>query len=330
MTVAQRREPGPVTAVAAVCGEVLAEERLRPPRLAVLRAEDAARGTAYLPTLAAYFDSFGNVVRAAAVLGVHANTFRYRLRRLVEVSGLDLGDPGERLLCRLALTCPPPPARAVAGPATTTAVAFAAAAPATGRQLAALVAQSLRECGPVVPAGAGPFAHATVPLTGDPVPAAAGRAVLAAAAALGVAVRAATGPAVPAADAAASRRLAVLALRAGRPGVTAFEQVRTEATFVALRDALRRVPPVDGGGVARLAAHDAARRTAYRATLRAYLDAHGDVATAAAAVYIHPKTFRYRLRRIEELSGLSLDDPGTRLATELELRLRRPATGPDV
>jgi DNA-binding PucR family transcriptional regulator len=28
---------------------------------------------------------------------VHANTFRYRLKRLVEIGGLDLDDPDERL-----------------------------------------------------------------------------------------------------------------------------------------------------------------------------------------------------------------------------------------
>jgi DNA-binding PucR family transcriptional regulator len=38
---------------------------------------------------------------------VHPNTFRYRLRRLVEVSGIDLDDPVERLVAHLQLTLLP-------------------------------------------------------------------------------------------------------------------------------------------------------------------------------------------------------------------------------
>jgi DNA-binding PucR family transcriptional regulator len=35
---------------------------------------------------------------------VHANTFRYRLRRLCEVAALDLDDPTERLVLQLQLS----------------------------------------------------------------------------------------------------------------------------------------------------------------------------------------------------------------------------------
>jgi DNA-binding PucR family transcriptional regulator len=40
---------------------------------------------------------------AAANVGVHPNTFRYRLRRLVTMFDLHLGDPDERLVLGLQL-----------------------------------------------------------------------------------------------------------------------------------------------------------------------------------------------------------------------------------
>ncbi len=56
-------------------------------------------------------------------------------------------------------------------------------------------------------------------------------------------------------------------------------------------------------------------------TLRAWLDAFGDVTAAAAAAYVHPNTFRYRLRRLAEVGKLDLTDPEARFAAMLQLRL---------
>ncbi|ANY09005.1 PucR family transcriptional regulator [Pseudonocardia sp. HH130630-07] len=58
---------------------------------------DAEHGADLTGTLSAYLDAFGDVGRAAARLHVHPNTFRYRLSRLAEVTGADLGDPDVRL-----------------------------------------------------------------------------------------------------------------------------------------------------------------------------------------------------------------------------------------
>ncbi|MCV7192083.1 PucR family transcriptional regulator [Mycolicibacterium brumae] len=55
-------------------------------------------------------------------------------------------------------------------------------------------------------------------------------------------------------------------------------------------------------------------------TLRVYLDAFGEVATAAERLHVHPNTVRYRVRRIAKLLGASLDDPETRLLLALSLR----------
>ncbi|PRY44696.1 helix-turn-helix domain-containing protein [Umezawaea tangerina] len=54
-------------------------------------------------TLRAWLDSFGDVVAAAESVFVHQNTFRYRLRRVAEVGGVDLGDPDQRFAAMLQL-----------------------------------------------------------------------------------------------------------------------------------------------------------------------------------------------------------------------------------
>jgi hypothetical protein len=55
-------------------------------------------------------------------------------------------------------------------------------------------------------------------------------------------------------------------------------------------------------------------------TLRAWLDAHGDVTATAAALHVHPQTVRYRLASLRETFGEALDDPAARLELALALR----------
>jgi DNA-binding PucR family transcriptional regulator len=45
------------------------------------------------------------------------------------------------------------------------------------------------------------------------------------------------------------------------------------------------------------------------------------VTKAAAATFVHPNTFRYRMRRVVQVSGLDLDDSEARLAAMLQLRV---------
>jgi sugar diacid utilization regulator len=72
-------------------------------RLDRLVEHDAAHGTDYVDTLQAYFDAASDVPRAAEAMGVHANTLRYRLRRLCEIADLDLTAAEERLAVELQL-----------------------------------------------------------------------------------------------------------------------------------------------------------------------------------------------------------------------------------
>lgn len=73
------------------------------------------------------------------------------------------------------------------------------------------------------------------------------------------------------------------------------------------------------GPVAELRRHDTAHATPYVATLRAWLDAQGDLARAAEQLGVHENTVRYRLRKMAEVTPLGLDDPRTRFAAMIEL-----------
>ncbi|WP_145724860.1 CdaR family transcriptional regulator [Nocardioides sp. J9] len=64
--------------------------------LARLLAYDAERGSNLVETLSAWLDAFGDVSAASAAVFTHQSTFRYRLRKVAEVGGIDLGDPEAR------------------------------------------------------------------------------------------------------------------------------------------------------------------------------------------------------------------------------------------
>jgi sugar diacid utilization regulator len=72
-------------------------------KLSNLAEHDRREGTSYVSSLRAYLDCRADVSEAARRIGVHPNTLRYRVRRLVEISGLDLDDPDERLVTEFQL-----------------------------------------------------------------------------------------------------------------------------------------------------------------------------------------------------------------------------------
>jgi hypothetical protein len=75
--------------------------------VAEIIAGNDGRGLPYAETLRAYLDCFGDIQAAAEQICVHANTFRYRLRRARELFGIDLSDPDERLVLTLQLRLHP-------------------------------------------------------------------------------------------------------------------------------------------------------------------------------------------------------------------------------
>lgn len=71
--------------------------------VARLHAYDRKHGTSLLSTLDAWLAAFGDNIAGAASVHVHPNTFRYRLRRVAEVGGIDLQCDNDRFAAMLAL-----------------------------------------------------------------------------------------------------------------------------------------------------------------------------------------------------------------------------------
>jgi sugar diacid utilization regulator len=85
--------------------DVLTYLRARPdlhdPRIKQLVDYDQSHGGALLATLQAFLLNAGDINSAAETLHVHVNTLRYRIRRIRELTDLDLRDPSTRFLTEL-------------------------------------------------------------------------------------------------------------------------------------------------------------------------------------------------------------------------------------
>ncbi|WP_219844984.1 helix-turn-helix domain-containing protein [Microbacterium sp. MYb64] len=126
---------------------------------------------------------------------------------------------------------------------------------------------------------------------------------------------------IPASRVNADRALRVLQHSPHREPVALFTTVQVDALLVELGDLARARGDQPTGPVRLLIDHDREKGTQLVETLRAWLDAFGDVSIAAARIYTHPNTFRYRLRRLAEISGLDLADPESRFSAMMQLRL---------
>ena len=62
-----------------------------------LRRHDTEHGTHYAATLRAWLQAQGDPAEAGRELGVHENTVRYRLRKMADLTPLDLQDGAKRL-----------------------------------------------------------------------------------------------------------------------------------------------------------------------------------------------------------------------------------------
>ncbi|MET9202940.1 helix-turn-helix domain-containing protein [Gordonia sp. NPDC003585] len=103
--------------------------------------------------------------------------------------------------------------------------------------------------------------------------------------------------------------------------VTTVERSRTGVLLGEIVGMLSENPDLVDPRVTSLAALDDESGSEFTPSLRAYLDHFGDVRTAASDLHVHPNTLRYRIRRIQELTGMDLDDPATRLVVALSLRV---------
>src|SRR5215217_6287573 len=136
---------------------------------------------------------------------------------------------------------------------------------------------------------------------------------------------AALGPSGPLHALSASWSLARATLRATEAGAV------TVRGLVRVDDALTQLLLFENGGLVeriasrRLAAFDALTpkaRTRMHETALADVQQQGNAAAMARTLAVHPQTARYRLARLRELLGDSLEDPDARFELELALRAR--------
>jgi PucR C-terminal helix-turn-helix domain len=117
------------------------------------------------------------------------------------------------------------------------------------------------------------------------------------------------------------RILRVLREGRGERRAARLDDIQVEALMLELRDMVAARGDRPTGALARLMAYDERHHANLVETLQAWLDAFGDVNAAAEALYVHPNTFRYRLRRLAEVGRIDLADPDQRFVAMLQLRV---------
>ncbi|GHF73771.1 hypothetical protein GCM10010218_63700 [Streptomyces mashuensis] len=129
-----------------------------------------------------------------------------------------------------------------------------------------------------------------------------------------------SGPTGPGAAAAACRQAEQalsVARRRGRALVEHEEMAAGSVLPLLADDAVRAFAD---GTLRALYEHDATGRGDLVASLHAWLSRHGQWDAAAADLGVHRHTLRYRMRRVEEILGRSLDDPDARMELWLALK----------
>ncbi len=130
------------------------------------------------------------------------------------------------------------------------------------------------------------------------------------------------GPVVALAETPASMRLARRALALSEPGTPLVVAERRLAD-IALRAAPEILDALRARLLAPLEGQTPASRVRLEATLLQWLRHRGSQSAVAAALGVHPQTVRYRMSRLRDLMGSSLEDPEARFALEMALRYER-------
>lgn len=112
-----------------------------------------------------------------------------------------------------------------------------------------------------------------------------------------------------------------LIAEARKTTVSSVDALRSRLVLLKLRQLATEMPELTEGRVRSLVQHDAARRTSYLSTLRAIFDCSGNISRAAMNLSIHENTLRYRIQRIQALSGLDLDDGVESLVANLQVHM---------
>jgi len=110
--------------------------------------------------------------------------------------------------------------------------------------------------------------------------------------------------------------------------VTTLAESRTPVLLGEILDLVGRHPELRDPRLDALIDYDHAHASNLCESAEAYLAKYGDVRAAASALQVHPNTLRYRIRRVEEIVGIDLQDASDRMLFELQLALHgRTETG---
>ena len=80
-----------------VADELMREPMLKHPGIEAMLAYDLENKTNYADSVTAWLDAVGDIALAAESLFIHANTLRYRLRRVKDLFNITLDNPDDRL-----------------------------------------------------------------------------------------------------------------------------------------------------------------------------------------------------------------------------------------
>ncbi|CAB4773542.1 unannotated protein [freshwater metagenome] len=83
--------------LAHVADELMREPGLKHPGIEAMLAYDIENKTNYADSITAWLDAVGDIALAAESLFIHANTLRYRLRRVKDLFNITLDNPDDRL-----------------------------------------------------------------------------------------------------------------------------------------------------------------------------------------------------------------------------------------
>lgn len=118
-----------------------------------------------------------------------------------------------------------------------------------------------------------------------------------------------------------ARQAAAMCRLGERKEMTCFEDVQLIASLIDISND-EAIELYIERTIGRLEEYDGRKHAHLAQTLETYLDCSGVARHAAKALFLHPHSLRYRLRRIAEIQGIDLDDPMARLTSHLALKLR--------
>jgi len=121
--------------------------------------------------------------------------------------------------------------------------------------------------------------------------------------------------------------------RLGRAGaVAAFEDLGIHRLLLQVPD-MGELRSFATEVLGKLSEHEHEHKSEYLATLACYFRENNSPQRASRLLHVHPNTVAYRIKRIEEITGLKLDNYRDRLIAQVALEildaLPEPATSPD-